>query len=139
MRNLLIIFSILFFNSCRNFDFKISELKYEKLKFSDLPVAVKEFLLQPPDFNNENPSSLVLINSKESDRYVLEIVNTRVGPWVDYMKLIDTTKKVSYKINQGVPNPFFVYENKLYIPNRYNIVVVNKNIEQVEFTCYVLK
>ncbi len=139
MRNLLIILSVLFLNSCRNYDFEISELKHEKLKFSELPVAVKEFLLQPPDFNNVNPSSLVLINSKESDRYVLEIVNTRIGPWVDYMKLKDTIKIVSYKINQGVPNPFFVYENKLYIPNRYNIVVVNENIEEVEFTCYILK
>lgn len=139
MRNLLIIFSILFLCSCRDFDYKISELKHEKLKFSDLPVAVKEFLMQPPDFDNEKPTSLVLVNSKELDRYVLEVVNTRVGPWVAYMKLIDTTKKISYKINQGVPVPFFVYRNKLYIPNRYNIVVVNNNIEEVEFTCYILK
>ncbi len=127
------------FNSCSDYDFKITELKHENLKFSDLPIAVKEFLMQPPDFDNENPSSLILINSKEADRYALEIVNTWVGTWVDYMKLLDTTNKVSYRINQGVPSPFFVYENKLYIPNRYNIIVVNKNIEEVEFTCYILK
>ena len=86
------------FNSCSNYDFKITELKHEKLNFVDLPVAVKEFLIQPPEFDNENPSPLVLINSKESDRYVLETVNTWIGPWVDYMKLIDTKNKVSYKI-----------------------------------------
>ncbi len=139
MRNLLILFSILILSSCSNYDFKISELNHEKLKFSELPVPVMEFLMQEHEFNNVNPSSLVVINSEKPDRYVLEVVNTQFGPWVDYMKLIDTSKKVSYKINQGVPSPFFVYENKLYIPNRYNIVVVKKNIEEVEFTCYTLK
>lgn len=138
MRNL-IIASMFIFNSCTNYDCKITELKHENLKFVDLPVAVKEFLIQPPEFDNENPSPLILINSKESDRYFLETVKTWIGPWVDYMKLIDTKNKVSYRINRSVPEPFFIYENKLYIPNRYNIVVVNKNIEQVEFTCYVLK
>jgi hypothetical protein len=127
------------FDSCSNYDFKITDLKHDNLKFIDLPVAVKEFLIQPPEFDNENPSPLVLINSKESDRYVLETVNTWIGPWVDYMKLIDTKNKVSYKINQSVPEPFFVYDNKLYIPNRYGIIVVNKNLEEVEFACYILK
>jgi hypothetical protein len=140
MRTLILIVSMLIFSSCSNYDFKISELKYDKLKFSELPVTVKEFLIQPPEFDNENPSSLIFINSKESDRYVFEVVfNSWVSSWVDYMKLIDTKNKVSYRINQGVPSPFFVYENKLYIPNKYNIVVVNKNIEEVEFTCYILK
>ncbi len=139
MRTLIIIVSMFIFNSCSNYDFKITDLKHDNLKFIDLPVAVKEFLIQPPEFDNENPSSLILINSKDSDRYVLETVKTWIGPWVDYMKLIDTKNKVSYRINQGVPSPFFVYENKLYMPNKFNIVVVNKNLEEVEFTCYILK
>lgn len=127
------------FNSCSNYDFKISELKQEKLRFSDLPIEVKEFLIHPPEFDNENPSLLILINSVEAERYKLEVVNTSVGPWTDYLKLIDIRSKVTYRINQGTPNPFFVYQNKLYIPNRYNIVFVNKGIEEVEFTCYILK
>lgn len=139
MRTLIIIVSMFIFNSCSNYDFKITDLKHDNLKFIDLSVAVKEFLIQPPEFDNENPSSLILINSKDSDRYVLETVKTWIGPWVDYMKLIDTKNKVSYRINQGVPSPFFVYENKLYMPNKFNIVVVNKNLEEVEFTCYILK
>lgn len=127
------------FTSCSGYDFKISELKQEKLRFSDLPIAVQEFLIHPPEFDNKNTSPLILINSKDSDRYVLETVNTRVGPWTDYFKLLDVRNKFSYKINQGTANPFFIYENKLYIPNRYGIVVVNENLEEVEFTCYLLK
>ncbi len=127
------------FNSCSNYDFNISELKHENLKFSDLPIEMKEFLMQPPEFDYENPSSLILINSKESDRYVLEIVNTRVGPWVDYMKLMDNSNKISYRINQGVPSPFFVFENKLYISNRFYIHTDVDDISKIEFTCYILK
>lgn len=130
---------MLVFSSCNDYNFKLSELKHEKLKYLDLPLAVKEFLKQPHSFDNENPSSLVLINSKETDRYILEVVNTWVGPWVAYEKLIDKEKNNFYRIEQGTPSPFFVYENKLYIPDRFNIIFVPKNIEEVEFTCYTLK
>lgn len=126
-------------SSCNSDDFKLSELKSEKLKFSDLPNEVKEFLLQPPESDPFNPSSLIFITSVEAERYKLEVVKTKVGPWTDYLKLIDTKNKVSYRIKQGTPSPFFIYRNIVYIPNRYNIVVVNKNLEEVEFTCYTLK
>ena len=139
MRNLILIMSMFVFSSCNEYDFEISDLNYEKLMFSDLPLAVKEFLMQPRNLDNENPSSLVLINPKESNRYILEVVNTLVGPWVDYMKLLDAKNEVSYRINQGVPSPFFIYKNKLYIPDRFNIIFVSEKIEEVEFTCYTLK
>ena len=139
MRNLILIMSMFVFSSCNEYDFEISDLNYEKLMFSDLPLAVKEFLMQPRNLDNENPSSLVLINPKESSRYSLEVVNTSVGPWVDYMKLLDAKNEVSYRINQGVPSPFFIYKNKLYIPDRFNIIFVSEKIEEVEFTCYTLK
>lgn len=137
--SLIIVSSILFLCSCRNYDFKISELKQEKLKFSDLPIEMKEFLMRPLEFDFEHPSSLILINPKESDRYVLEAVNTWVGPWVDYMKLIDKSNKFSYRINQGVPSPFFVFENKLYISNRFYIHTDIDDITKIEFICYMLK
>mgnify|MGYP004703720973 CR=1 FL=1 len=139
MRILILIMSMLVFSSCNDYNFKLSELKHETLKYLDLPLAVKEFLKQPHSFDKENPSSLVLINSKETDRYILEVVNTWVGPWVAYEKLIDKEKNNFYRIEQGTPSPFFVYENKLYIPDRFNIIFVPKNIEEVEFTCYTLK
>lgn len=140
MRTLTIIISMFIFNSCSNYDFKISELKHEKLKFSDLPVAVQEFLIQPTEFDNENPSSLIIINSQEADRYVSEVIfNKWVNSWVDYVKLIDTKSKISYRINQGVPDPYIVFDNKLYIPDRFNILTTVDNMNKVEFTCYILK
>jgi len=139
MRKLILVMSMLVLTSCNDYNFDLSELEHEELRFSDLPVAVKDFLIQPPELDNENPGSLILINPKETDRYILEVVNTRVGPWVAYEKLIDIKKNIFYKIEQGTPSPFFVYENKLYIPDRFNIIFVSKRIEEVEFTCYTLK
>lgn len=139
MRKLILVMSMLVLTSCNDYNFDLSELEHEELRFSDLPVAVKDFLIQPPELDNENPGSLILINPKETDRYILEVVNTRVGPWVAYQKLIDIKNNIFYKIEQGTPSPFFVYENKLYIPDRFNIIFVSKRIEEVEFTCYTLK
>lgn len=128
------------FNSCSNYDFKISELKHEKLKFSELPVSVQEYLIQPPELDNENPSSLMVINSEETDRYVSEVIfNKLVSSWVDYVKLIDTKSKISYRINQGVPDPYIIFDNKLYIPDRFNIFTTVDEMNKVEFTCYILK
>ncbi len=139
MRNLIIVLIVLF-GSCKRSEYKISELKSEVLTFSDLPLTMKEFLSQPPSNNNDNnSSSLVLINSKDSSRYDLEVIKTWYGPWVDCLKIHDATTNIRYKINQGVPSPFFIYENRLYIPDRFNTLFVNKNIEQVKFTSYLLK
>lgn len=140
MRTLIIIVSMFVFSSCSNYDFKITELKHEKLNFVELPVAVKEFLIQPPEFDNENPSPLMIINPQETNRYVSEVIfNKWVSSWVDYVKLIDTKNKISYKINQGVPDPYILFDNRLYIPDRFNILTTVDDMNKVEFTCYILK
>lgn len=140
MRTLIIIVSMFIFNSCSNYDFKISELKHEKLTFSDLPVEVKEFLIESPEFDNENPSSLIIIDSQEADRYVLEVIfNKWFSSWVDYTKLLDTQSETIYRINQGVPDPYILFDNKLYIPDRFNILTTVDDMNKVEFTCYILK
>lgn len=140
MRTFVIIVSMFLFNSCSNSDFKITELKHYKLKFSDLPVTIREFLIQLPEFDKGNPSSLIVVNSREADRYVSEVIfNKWVSSWVDYVKLVDTRSKISYRINQGVPDPYIVFDNKLYIPDRFNILTTVDDLSKVEFTCYVLK
>lgn|SRR5690625_1006554 len=139
MRVLMLIVSFFMLTNCNNYDFKLSKLKQEKLNFVNLPQAVKSFILNPPEFDNNNPSSLVFITSSEAERYKLEVVKTKVGSWIDYLKLVDVNNKISYKIEQGTPNPFFIYENKLYIPDKFNILNTVDDVRKVEFTCYILK
>lgn len=131
---------MLVFSSCNAYDFKISELEHEKMKFSDLPTSVKEFLIQSLEFDNVSQNSLTIIDLKETDRYTFEVIfNKWVSSWVDYVKLIDTKSKISYRINQDVPEPYILFDNKLYIPDRFNIFTTVDDINEVEFTCYILK
>lgn len=131
---------MLVFSSCNAYDFKISELEHEKMKFSDLPTSVKEFLVQSLEFDNVSQNSLTIIDLKETDRYTFEVIfNKWVSSWVDYVKLIDTKSKISYRINQDVPEPYILFDNKLYIPDRFNIFTTVDDINEVEFTCYILK
>ena len=128
------------FMSCINYDFEISELINEELKFSELPIAIKEYLIHPPEFDNENLSPLITIDSIETERYVVEVnFNKEVSSWVDYTRLIDTQNNTSYRINQGVPDPYIVFDNKLYIPDRFNIFTTVDDMNTVKFTCYTLK
>lgn len=116
MKRLFIFISILVFNSFTSYDFKISDLKHEKLKFLKLPIEFQNFLNQPPQFEDEAPISLFIINSKERDRYLFEVkINKVVSSWFDNLLLAVSKKKIRYRINQGVPDPFIIFENKLYI------------------------
>ncbi len=134
------IISMLVLMNSINYDFEISELINEKLKFSELPIEIKEYLIHPPEFDNENLSPLIVIDSIEADRYSVEVnFNKEVRSWVDYTRLIDAQSKTSYRINQGVPDPYIIFNNKLYIPDRFNIFTTVDDINIVEFTCYSLK
>jgi len=71
--------------------------------------------------------------------YKVENVKTLIGPWVSYVKLINIKNNTSYKIDQGVPSPYIIFENKLYVPDRYNIFTTLDDLNSLEFTRYELK
>ena len=81
---------------------------------------------------------LILINKIDSANFSLETIKTWYGPWVEYEKLTDKQKDISYMINQGVPDPYIVFRNKLYIPDRYNILG-SKSVFEAIYTEYQLK
>lgn len=133
--NFLII--ILLFSSCNNRN--INTLKSEKVKFKDLSTEVTNYLRNPTEVQNDIQTMLLELPKVKENSYRLETVKTWVGPWVAYEKLINTKKNISYKINQGVPSPYIVFENKLYVPDRYNIFTAVDDLELLEFTMYELK
>lgn len=71
--------------------------------------------------------------------YRLETVKTWIGPWVSHEKLINIKTNVSYKIDQGVPSPYIIYENKLYVPSKYNMFTTIDDLYTLGFTQYDLK
>ena len=138
MKNLIVFIVLLLSFSCKSLDYKIASLEQKKLKFDELPFEIKEYLTNPFDPIGDSYKMLITININDTARYHLETIKTWYGPWVDYEKLKDKQKNISYRINQGVPSPYIVFRNKLYIPDRYNILD-SKSVFEAVYTEYQLK
>jgi len=136
MRNLAIILLAAIFCSCNSYDYKITSLEQKRLKFDELPLEVKRYLSNRPKC--EEYDMLLFVDLADTANYREETVGTLIGPWVDYEKLIDKQKSISYRINQGVPSPYIVFKSKLYIPDRYDILCGGSVFEAM-YTEYQLK
>ncbi len=139
MRIFAFVLLMVIFVSCNSYDYKITSLEQKKLNFGELPVEVKNYLSNPTDPIVDSYKMLVLIDLSDSANYREETVGTLIGPWVNYHKLMDKQKKISYRINRGVPSPYFVFKNKLYISDRYNIIGRKKSAIEAKYTEYQLK
>ncbi|GLB50103.1 hypothetical protein Y10_24710 [Neptunitalea sp. Y10] len=131
------LFIVLLFNSCK--EQNINTLKVKNVKFTDLPVEITQYLRNPTDVQNDISTMLLELPKEKENEYKLETVKTWIGPWVSHEKLINIKNNTIYKINQGVPSPYIIFENKLYIPNGYNILTTVDDLNSVEFTRYELK
>ena len=126
----------LFFISCGN---NIDNLKHQKVKFTDLPLEVAEYLRNPTDYKDDIQNRMLEIPKGMDKEYRLETVNTLIGPWVSHHKIISTKTGKFYEIDQGVPSPYIVHNNKLYIPDKYNMFTMADEIESLNFTQYDLE
>jgi hypothetical protein len=126
-------------SGCSKSYHELSSLKHYTVNFNDLPEDVIMYLKNPSEYETDFQNMLVELPKSKKVNYSLETVNTLIGPWVLYEKLIDKEKNIYYKIKQGVPDPYIVFENKLYIPDRFNILTTVDDFSKVEFTCYTLK
>lgn len=127
----------IFLSSCNGQN--INTLKHKKLKFKDLPLEIVNCIKNPNAFYEEGNKMLIELPKGKSPKYKVENVKTWTGPWVSHIKLINIDTNFHYKIDQGVPYPYFIFGNKLYIPDRYNIFTTVDDLDKVEFTCYELK
>lgn len=133
--NFLII--VILFSSCNGQN--INTLKSEKVEFRDLPVEIIHYLKNPEYYHDDIQYSLIELPKGKGNNYSLETVKTWIGPWVSHKKLINIKKDIYFKIDQGVPRPYIVFENKLYVPDRYNIFTTVDDLDSLEFTQYELK
>jgi hypothetical protein len=126
-------------SGCSKSCYELSSLKHYTVNFNDLPEDVIMYLKNPSEYETDFQNMLVELPKNKKVNYSLETVNTLIGTWVLYEKLIDKEKNIYYKIKQGVPDPYIVFEDKLYIPDRFNILTTVDDFSKVEFTCYILK
>ena len=137
MKNIgILIIVLLLCFSCKSYDYKLSNLEHKTLTFDELPFEVKKYLANRP--KSEDYNMLLFVDLADTTNYIEETVGTLTGPWVDYEKVIDKRKDISYRINQGVPPPYIIFRNKLYIPDRYDILCGNSIVEAI-YTEYQLK
>ena len=131
IRFILMVAVIVIFQSC---DYRFWMLKSKKLTFNELPFEVKNYL--------ENPTTttdlMICISLQDTLIYRLETVKTIIGPWVAYKRLIDRKKNVSYRISQTAATPYIIFQNKLYIPDRWYILYEG-NAFEAKYTEYELK
>lgn len=137
MKYLKLIIVIILFSSCNGQN--INTLESKKVKFKDLPVEITQYFRNPIEVQNDIQTMLLELPKGMEKKYRLETVKTLIGPWVAYEKLINIQKNIYYKIDQGVPSPYIIFENKLYVPDRYNIFTTVDDLESLEFIRYELK
>jgi hypothetical protein len=139
MRNLIFILLMYVFSSCNDCNYKITELVKARVKFIDLPQRVQNFYQNSSEFGQDNPSLIKFACLDTDSNFTLETIETWYGPWVDYYELIDQAKQLSYRIDQGTPIPFVVYENKLYLVDKFNMFTNLKEYSSLEFSRYDLR
>lgn len=117
----------------------INALKSEKVNFKDLPEEITNYLKNPTNLQDDIQTMLLELPKGKEKEYKLETVKTWIGPWVSHERLINIKNNTFYKIDQGVPSPYIIFENKLYISDRYNIFTTVEDLNSIEFTRYELK
>ncbi len=137
MKFWILLITVLLFSSCGKNN--INALTHTKVDFKSLPAEIKEYLRNPTEAQKDIQTMLLELPKGSKPNYRLETVKTWIGPWVAYEELIDINKNVSYKIDQGLPSPYIVFDDKLYVSDKHNIFTTVDDLDSVEFTCYELK
>jgi putative response regulator len=71
-------------------------------------------------------------------RYSLEEVAAITGPWISFIKLMDNKKRLAYRIERDVPEPYIILDDALYIPDRYNILYSDET-QKAKYIRYQLR
>ncbi|HMT55029.1 MAG TPA: hypothetical protein PLC27_07685 [Saprospiraceae bacterium] len=139
MRKLIILMIGIGLMGCSRYDYNISKLKQTKISFDELPDRVKSFYKDPSEFKVSGYDIISLVSLDENENFSLETIDSWIGPWVAYDKLIDGSKNISYRIDYGKPFPYVVFDNKLYLTDKFNVFTTVKDYSTLEFTRYELK
>lgn len=136
---------------CSSYDYRLKDLKQGSMRFEGLPKAVRQCLSDfPPEYLLEETNdstgtwmyddALVFVNPQDTANYeAVTVFNRFVHSWVDYTLLIDRRNNLSYRIDQGVPIPYIIYEHRVFIPNEYNVLGIEASFKSAVYTEYQLK
>lgn len=118
--------------ACCSCTYNIKDLDNQKVHFDELPLLVQDTLIVLSEQGNRSLDFILL--EKES-RYDTKMIES--GPFISGYVLTDNEKGKKYKINNGVPKPYIVYNNFLYHPLEFNVLFINR-IKNEVFVKYEL-
>ena len=101
------------------------------LSYNQLPKEVQRKLVDFSCHLIEEKNRILLCDNNDSNRYRCEEIPFIVG--IDYIKLIDTSNNLVYRIEQGTPLPYIIYKDKLYLADDYNIYMKYKSVKYFEY------
>lgn len=136
MRYLNLFLLVIFLNSCSN---NIGCLRHERVKFNDLPKEVSHYIENHKEYKTEVPNMLVVLPIEKKKYYKFESIKTWTGPWVSHSEITDLKKNITFELDKGVPSPYIIFEDKLYISSRYNFLTIKYNKDSMYFTKYYLE
>jgi hypothetical protein len=108
-------------------------LDKQKVHFNELPLAVQDTLIALSEQRNRSLDFIFLEKESKYDTKML-----KSGPFIDGYILTDKEREKKYKINNGTPFPYILYNNILYLPLEFNVLYMD-GIRNEMFMKYTLK
>ena len=110
-----------FLVGCTDYDYRISRMPCRTLSYKQLPTRVQESLTAFGSGLIDDVDGILLCDNNDSNRYQCEAVHPVLGSkaWIDYIKLIDTSNNIVYRIELETPHPYIIYKDKLYVPDNF--------------------
>ena len=131
MRKYLLFIGVFILVGCVDYDYKINKMPNRTLSYNQLPKEVQRKLVDFSCHLIEEKNRMLLCDNNDSNKYQTEEIPFFVG--IDYIKLIDTSNNLVYRIEQGTPLPYIIYKDKLYLADDYNIYDVYESVHYSEY------
>ena len=131
MMKYLLFIGVFILVGCADYDYKINKMPNRTLSYNQLPKEVQRKLVDFSCHLIEEKNRMLLCDNNDSNKYQTEEIPFIVG--IDYIKLIDTSNNLVYRIEQGTPLPYIIYKDKLYLADDYNIYDVYESVHYSEY------
>ena len=123
---------VFFVVGCTGYDYRIDKMPSRSLSYKQLPERVQKTLVDwSRHLIEERNGLLLLCDDNDSNKYQTKDVPFIVG--IYYIKLIDTSNNIVYRIEQGTPLPYILYKDKLYIADDFNFYFGYDSIHYSEY------
>jgi len=113
-----------------NWKTDINSLENRTAQFSELPPIVADVYRNAKKYENkgfDHTFSFISLDSLNNFRFQV----STTGPWTDYY-IIVKNEWTKYKVPFGKAFPLVIYDNELFIPDRYNVA----NTKEAEIARY---